>query len=85
MCGLRRLRCPSVHGQTAKLPVLVMVAGYSRVFVARMLPSRQAPNLIYVHWQLLQRLGASPAALVWGNEAASVIGRRVDVTASQRS
>jgi len=58
------------HGQSAKLPVLVMVAGYSRVIAAVMLPSRQAPDLICGHWQLLQRFSAVPRALVWDNEAA---------------
>lgn len=58
------------HGQTGKLPVLVVVTGYSRVIAATMLPSRQAPDLICGHWQLLQRLGATPRALVWDNEAA---------------
>jgi transposase len=61
---------PLGHGQAGKPPVLVMVAGYSRVIAAAMLPSRQAPDLICGHWQLLQRLGAVPRALVWDNEAA---------------
>jgi len=50
--------------------VLVMVAGYSRMIAAAMLPSRQAPDLICGHWQLLQRFDAVPRALVWDNEAA---------------
>ncbi len=58
------------HGQSGRPPVLVMVAGYSRVMIAVMLPSRQAPDLIAGHWQLLQRLGAVPKALVWDNESA---------------
>jgi transposase len=37
---------------------------------AVLLPSRQAPDLLAGHWQLLQRLGAVPRALVWDNEAA---------------
>ena len=61
---------PLGHGQRGKAPVLVMVAGYSRVIAAAMLPSRQAPDLICGHWQLLQRFGAVPRALVWDNEAA---------------
>jgi transposase len=61
---------PVGHGQSAKLPVLVMVSGYSRVITARMLPSRQAPDLLCGHWQLLQQLGATPRALVWDNESA---------------
>lgn len=58
------------HGQSGRPPVLVMVAGYSRVMTAVLLPSRQAPDLIAGHWLLLQRLGAVPKALVWDNESA---------------
>lgn len=58
------------HGQFGRRPVLVMVAGYSRVMTAVLLPSRQAPDLIGGHWLLLQRLGAVPKALVWDNESA---------------
>lgn len=61
---------PLGHGQVGRLPVLVMVCGYSRMMAALMLPSRQAPDLIAGHWQLLQRLGAVPRALVWDNESA---------------
>jgi transposase len=61
---------PLGHGQFGRPPVLVMVVGYSRLISAVMLPSRQAPDLICGHWQLLQRIGATPRALVWDNEAA---------------
>jgi transposase len=61
---------PLGAGQFGRPPVLVMVAGYSRVTAAVMLPSRQAPDLIAGHWLLLQRLGAVPKALVWDNESA---------------
>ena len=47
-----------------------MVAGYSRWLSALLLPSRQAPDLLAGHWQLLQGLGGVPRALVWDNEAA---------------
>ncbi|WP_345554646.1 IS21 family transposase [Streptomyces lannensis] len=57
-------------GQTASPPVLVMVAGYSRWIMARMLPSKAAADLIAGHWRLLTGLGAVPRALVWDNEAA---------------
>jgi hypothetical protein len=33
-------------GQVGRPPVLVMVSGYSRVMTARMIPSRQAPDLL---------------------------------------
>jgi transposase len=61
---------PLGHGQVGRPPVLVMVCGYSRMMAAVMLPSRQAPDLIVGHWQLLAGLGAVPKALVWDNEAA---------------
>jgi transposase len=40
---------PLGHGQVGRPPVLVIVAGYSRVISAVMLPSRQAPDLIAGH------------------------------------
>lgn len=61
---------PLGHGQVGRLPVLVMVSGYSRVMAAIMIPSRQAPDLIAGHWALLQQLGAVPRELVWDNEGA---------------
>jgi transposase len=61
---------PLGFGQTGCPPVLVMVAGYSRWIMARMLPSKAAADLIAGHWRLLTGLGAVPRALVWDNEAA---------------
>ena len=61
---------PLGAGQIGRPPVLVMVSGYSRWMSAVMLPSRQAPDLLAGHWQLLQGVGAVPRALVWDNEAA---------------
>ncbi len=61
---------PLGHGQAGRPPVLVMVAGHSRVMTAVMLASRQGPDLIGGHWALLQRWGAVPHALVWDNESA---------------
>jgi transposase len=57
-------------GQVGRPPVLVMVAGYSRMTFAVMLPSRQGPDLVAGHWALLQSIGAAPRELVWDNEAA---------------
>lgn len=56
--------------RVARPPVLVMVSGYSRWLMARMIPSRQAHDLIGGHWALLSGLGAVPRALVWDNEPA---------------
>jgi transposase len=61
---------PLGAGQVGRPPVLVIVSGYSRWMTARLLPSRQAPDLLAGHWQLLQCLGRVPRALVWDNEAA---------------
>ena len=75
----RRLQCdlwfppvdvPLGAGQVGSPPVLVMVAGYSRMMFALMLPSRQAPDLIAGHWALLTSMGAVARELVWDNEAA---------------
>ena len=61
---------PLGAGQSGRPPVLVMVAGYSRVMTARMIPSRQSPDLLAGHWALISGLGAVPRALVWDNESA---------------
>lgn len=47
---------PLGHGQVGRPPVLVTVLGYSRHLDARLLPSRQAPDLLVGSWQLLERL-----------------------------
>lgn len=61
---------PLGAGQVGRPPVLVMVSGYSRIMTARMLPSRQSPDLLAGHWDLLSGWGAAPRALVWDNESA---------------
>jgi transposase len=61
---------PLGAGQMGRPPVLVMVSGYSRWLSAVLLPSRQAPDVLAGHWQLLGALGATPRALVWDNESA---------------
>jgi transposase len=61
---------PLGFGQSASPPVLVMVTGYSRWIMARMLPTKTAVDLIAGHWWLLTGLGAVPKALVWDNEGA---------------
>ncbi len=47
-----------------------MVSGYSRVITARMIPTRQTPDLLAGHWELLTGWGRVPKALVWDNESA---------------
>lgn len=61
---------PLGFGQLGRPPVLVMVAGYSRVMAARMIPSRQGPDLLAGQWALLAGWGRVPRALVWDNESA---------------
>ncbi|BDX29654.1 transposase [Mycobacterium antarcticum] len=62
-------------GQEAMLPVLVMVAAFSRFIAAVMLPSRQTMDLVAGMWQLLaSSFAAVPHELWWDNEAG--IGRR---------
>jgi hypothetical protein len=53
-----------------------MTAGYSRMRWAVVIASRQAPDLIAGHWQLLQQMGATPRQLVWDNESAVGCWRR---------
>jgi transposase len=66
---------PVGYGQVARLPVLVMVCGYSRVITACMLPSRQTGDLIAGHWKLLTGWNAVPKTLVWDNESGVGQGR----------
>jgi len=63
-------RMPLGAAQEGSPPVLVMVSGYSRWLMARMIPSRHAEDLFAGHWALLSELGATPRALVWDNESA---------------
>lgn len=65
---------PVGYGHTARLPVIVGVAGYSRVIVARMIPSRAAPDVLLGHLACLCDLGAVPRKGVYDNESA--IGRK---------
>jgi transposase len=61
---------PLGFGHVGRPPVLVMVAGYSRMIFATMICSRQGPDLIAGHWLLLQQVGKVPRELVWDNESA---------------
>ena len=64
---------PVGFGQTRtvkQLPVLTMVAAYSRTLFARLIPSRTAADLYCGWWVHLQRLGAVPRTLVWDGEGA---------------
>ncbi|MGH3847861.1 MAG: IS21 family transposase, partial [Pseudonocardiaceae bacterium] len=61
---------PVGFGHLDSPPVLVKVSGYSRMIFARMVPTRQAEDLIAGHWSVLQAMGRVPAELVWDNEGA---------------
>lgn len=65
---------PLGYGQTARLPVIVGVAGYSRVIVARMIGSRETHDVLGGHLACLLDLGAVPREGVYDSEPA--IGRR---------
>jgi transposase len=54
-------------GRTAP-PVLVLTAGYSRFVAARMIPTRNAADLVLGQWAVLRQLGGVPKLLVWDNE-----------------
>ncbi len=56
-----------------QLPVLTMVAGYSRWLTAMLIPSRHAEDLFAGWWSHIHRLGSVPRVLVWDGEGA--IGR----------
>jgi transposase len=68
-------RIPLDDGTAALLPVLVMVASFSKFITAVMIPSRTTADLLSGMWALLcSQLEAVPRRLVWDNE--SGIGRR---------
>jgi transposase len=64
-----------VGNSMVMMPVLVMVASFSKFITALMIPSRTTADLLSGMWWLLsQQLGAVPRRLIWDNEAG--IGRR---------
>lgn len=64
-----------IDGRLVMLPVLVIVASFSRFITARMIPTRTTGDLLAGMWSLLsEQLGAVPRRLIWDNEAG--IGRR---------
>jgi len=68
-------KIPVGEGTVVMLPVLVMVASFSKFITARMIPTRRTADLLAGMWSLLStQLGAVPRRLIWDNEAG--IGRR---------
>ena len=63
-------RIPVGEGQDRVLPVLVMVAGFSRTISAVMIPSRQGGYILAGMWMVLREWGRVPKTLVWDREAA---------------
>ena len=61
---------PPRHGQPGRPPLLVMVAGYSRVTAAVILPSGHSPDLFAGPWELLRRWDRVPRVLLWDTESA---------------
>jgi len=64
---------PVAHDEAARFPVLAGVSGYSRLLVGRMVPSRQAHDVLGGHLACLKGLGAVPRAGVYDQEGC--IGR----------
>jgi hypothetical protein len=64
-----------VEGCLVMLPVLVMVASFSKFIAAQMIPTRTTADLLAGMWSLLSmQLGAVPRRLIWDNETG--IGKR---------
>lgn len=73
------IEIPVGFGQTrsaSKLPVLIMVTGYSRWLSALLIPSRRSEDLFAGWWRLIDELGAVPHTFTWHSERA--IGRERD-------
>lgn len=66
------VKVPLGHGQLASPPVIVGVSGYSRAITARMIPSREAHDILLGHLACLIELGGVPRSGVYDNEAALV-------------
>ena len=65
-------KVPLGQAQEASPPVIVGVSGYSRMIAARMIPSRQAHDILCGHLECLVELGGVPRSGVYDNEAALV-------------
>jgi len=74
-------KVPLEDGTRVLLPVLVMVAAFSRFTMALMLPSRKTEDLLLGMWTLLKRLGAVSHRLLWDNEAGIGRGKPIEAAA----
>jgi transposase len=66
------VKVPLGQAQSAVLPVIVGVAGYSRTIVGRMIPTREAHDILLGHLACLLDLGGVPRKGVYDNEAALI-------------
>jgi transposase len=66
------VKIPLGQAQERVLPVIVGVSGYSRWITARMIPSREAHDILGGHLACLLDLGGVPRKGVYDNEAALV-------------
>jgi hypothetical protein len=74
---------PVGHGQSsAKLPVLAMTGGFSRMIWAVMIPSKATHDLLAGMWFLLQLIGGVPRKLIWDNETGIGRGKLTDAAAA---
>jgi transposase len=65
-------KIPLGQAQFVVLPVIVGVSGYSRHIVARMIPTKEAHDILLGHLACVLDLGAVPRKGVYDNEAALV-------------
>lgn len=70
-------------GETASPPVVVGVLGYSRVMVAKMVPTREAHDILSGNLACIETLGAVPKKGVYDNEGALVSRRDGKATLSE--
>ena len=77
------IKIPLGQAQSAVLPVLVGVSGYSRHIVARMIASKEAHDILLGHLACLVDLGAVPRKGVYDNEAALVSRHNAKATPTE--
>jgi transposase len=66
------VKIPLGQAQSVTLPVIVGVSGYSRTITGRMIPSREAHDILLGHLACLLDLGGVPRKGVYDNEAALI-------------
>lgn len=66
------VKIPLGQAQSAVLPVIVGVSGYSRTISGRMIPSREAHDILLGHLACLLDLGGVPRKGVYDNETALI-------------